>query len=581
MAAKLIAEEGSLEGLVLSFEKGEEWIVGRDTDMCQLVVEAPAVSREHLIARKTPEGISIENRSKKNHTLVNDKTIEGAHLLSHGDTVKIGNEVFRFYTEIGTQNHEEQIKKEEEDEIYQEDDPSSALATIDFNVSATGRWMLKVIAGPNNGAEFSMDPGQSYLLGTNTETSDIVFHDGTVSRQHAKLTISSDNKITLQDLKSRNGIFVDDKQIKGKVELASSSIVSLGTTRFVIFDRETDRSTIITPLLPPIVSTVQEEKVKGEKTKGRELVRVVPAARKSSAKGKLAPLIFAAGLLTIIGLATTSLFHTQEVTTPKIDTKTELQKVMSTVPGINYNYNESTKSLLLIGHVLKNVDKARLLYDLQGLNFIHEINDKNLVIDELVLQNTNQIIGKNAQWRGVTLMAPSAGRFVLTGYLQSKAQAEKLSDYMAQNFPYLDLLEKRLFVEEDEIQTIRLLLQEQGFKDVSAAMNSGELTLSGNMLKGKGAQLDKLISTFKKDAAVRSIKNFVIEVEPEKSLVDLSDSYKVTGSSNRGNKTVNVVINGHILSVGDTLDGMTIRSLTQDSIALERDGVRYRIEYNK
>ncbi|MDP1835224.1 MAG: type III secretion system inner membrane ring subunit SctD [Chlamydiales bacterium] len=595
MTAKLIAEEGALEGLVLSFDDGEEWVIGRDPDTCQLLVEDPAVSREHLVARRMPDGIAVENLSTTNPALVNDEAVDGSRVLVHGDTVKIGNGIFRYYTEIGGHKMDAAAQQganndEPDDEVYEEQDLSNEqmLAEIDFNVAGTGRWMLKVIAGPNNGAEFSMEPGHSYILGTNPEASDIVLHDGTVSRQHAKLTISADNKVTLQDLKSRNGVFLDDKQIKVKADLVSNSVVSLGTTRFIIFDREADRSTIITPLMPSIVKSLKDDEIKKgkapvkSKAKEKEPVKSAPVvAKKSGFVGKMMLLLLIGGMVMIIGMATTSLFRTQEVVAPQIDTKAELQKVMALAPGVNYNFNDNNGSLLLIGHVLKSVDKARLLYDLQNLQFVREINDKNLVIDELVLQNINQVIGKNPQWRGVTLMAPSAGRFVLNGYLSSREQAEKLSDYMAQNFPYLDLLEKRVFVEEDEIQSIRVLLQEQGFKDVTVQMSSGELTLSGSMLAGRASQLEKLIATFKKDAAVRSVKNFVVELEPENSLVDLTESYKVTGSTNRGNTTVNVVINGRILSPGDTLDGMSITSIKRDAIFLEREGVKYKIEYNK
>lgn len=601
MTAKLIAEEGAMEGLVLSFDDGEEWIIGRDPDTCQLLVEDPEVSREHMIARKVPDGIAIENLSATNPALVNDQQIKGNRILQHGDTVKIGSGIFRYYTEIGGHQMEaggkrksapEEEPEEDSDTLFKDDPgaPTKMLAQIDFNVADAGRWMLKVIAGPNNGAEFAMEPGYSYVIGTNPDACDIVFHDGTVSRQHAKLAISSDNKLTVQDMKSRNGVFVDDKKIKAKADLISNNIVSLGTTRFIVFDREADRQTIITPLLPSIVKTLKDEdtrKVKASpgKLKPRGELPPKPIApppqKRSGFAGKLILLTLIAGLFLVVGLGTTSLFRSQEIVAPKVDTETELQKLMLPYPMVKYNFTEGPGSLLLIGHVLKSTDRAQLMYALQALPFIREVNDKNLVIDELVLQSTNQVIGKNTQWRGVTLTSPSAGRFVLNGYLATKEQADKLSDYMAQNFAYLDLLEKRVFVEEDEIASVRSQLQEQGLKDVSVQMSGGELTLSGSIPTGRGPQLDKIVAGIKKDAAVRSVKNFVVELEPENSLVDLTDTYKITGSSNRGGKPVNVVINGRILGPGDLLDGMTVTEIKRDVLFLEREGIKYKIEYNK
>ncbi|MBT13072.1 MAG: EscD/YscD/HrpQ family type III secretion system inner membrane ring protein [Oceanospirillaceae bacterium] len=212
---------------------------------------------------------------------------------------------------------------------------------------------------------------------------------------------------------------------------------------------------------------------------------------------------------------------------------------------------------------------------------MREIDDQNLIIDEGIVQQWNKILARRPEWRGVSLTSPSAGRFVLQGYLETKAQSESLSDYMAQNFNDLDLLEKRVVVEENEVGAMNSLLAEQGFSDVAVQMNAGELTLSGTIRAGRSGELDTLISQFKRNAAVRTVKNFVIELAKEASIVDLTDSYTVTGSSNRGGVVVNIVINGKILGRGDLLDGMTLTELKRDVIFLERDDVKYKIEYNK
>ncbi len=613
MTAKLIAEEGELEGLVLSFDDGEEWIIGRDPDTCQLVVEDPDVSNEHLVARRQDDGIALENLSSTNPALVNDDQIEGSLMLEHGDAVRIGGGIFRFYTEIGGQQMGKSadapkaekrgtkaaVEEEEEeddddaadDTLFEDeaDDQEQLLADIDFDLSETGRWLLKVIAGPNNGAEFSMEPGLSYVLGTDSSKCDIVFHDVSVSRQHAKISIGNDNQIKIADLKSRNGILVDEKKIKGKSALASKSVVSLGTTSFIVFDREADRDTIITPLLPSIVKSLKgdapaaaqatPQAASAPESPKQEPETSIPKTR--GAFGRLVVLGLVVGLFAIIGMGTTSLFRSQEITVKEIDTEAELEKVMMQFPTIKYTFSPSSGKLLLIGHVQKNVDKAQLKYNLQGLTFIRDIDDTNLVIDEYVVQQTNITLARNPVWHGVSLTSPSAGRFVLSGYLDTHEQAEKLSDFISQNFPYLDLLEKRLIVEEDEINTISVLLQEQGFKDVQVQMRGGELTLSGTIRAGRGTQFDKMIASFKRNAGVRNVKNFVVELEAEESIIDLTDSYKVTGSSGRGGVTVNVVIAGRILAVGDLLDGMTIKEIKRDVIQLEREGVKYKIEYNK
>ncbi len=101
MAAEFIAEEGPLKGLILALEEGDEWVIGRDPDLCDLVVEDPKVSRRHAICRMTSSGYLLENLSDTNMVLVNDRTISEPSLLKEGDRIQIGSTLFRFSTEPG------------------------------------------------------------------------------------------------------------------------------------------------------------------------------------------------------------------------------------------------------------------------------------------------------------------------------------------------------------------------------------------------------------------------------------------------------------------------------------------------
>ena len=132
MAAKLVAEEGLLKGLVLSLEDGDQWIIGRDPDACQLLVEDPSTSRKHLICRTSPEGILVENLSETNPTEVNEEKIKEPRLLRNGDAVKIGDGTFRFYTDDAAQLLEEKIPEEEsQEEGFHEEESSEALHITD------------------------------------------------------------------------------------------------------------------------------------------------------------------------------------------------------------------------------------------------------------------------------------------------------------------------------------------------------------------------------------------------------------------------------------------------------------------
>jgi len=46
MPAHFIAEEGPLAGLILNLDRGEEWIIGRDPDEADFVVEDGKISKK-------------------------------------------------------------------------------------------------------------------------------------------------------------------------------------------------------------------------------------------------------------------------------------------------------------------------------------------------------------------------------------------------------------------------------------------------------------------------------------------------------------------------------------------------------
>lgn len=691
MAAKLVAEEGLLKGLVLSLDEGEQWVIGRDPDACQLLVEDPSASRKHLVCRTTPQGILVENLSTTNPVQVNDEEVKEPRLLQNGDAVKIGSGLFRFYAEAAAQlfkdtsskesltngetsesaspevslakdetnkdaaeskeeeavehsgdaqganeedahevvesheeSHEELIQQEskdlpnitpQNDELSEEEvdiphhsifeeEPSDkdALAEINFGLLDTGRWLLKVIGGPNNGAEFSMTAGSSFVIGTDPNSCDIVFHDTSVSRQHARISVSQDDALTIEDLKSRNGTLIDGESLKAKHPLAVNTLVSMGTTSFIVFDREGEMQTIISPLLPSIVKVLQKEEAqKPDETAlaAAALTSTPPSvstlASSSAAVSELPPpthptatigafilIGIITGIFVIVGIGTSTLFKSEPIAvTETVDPAQLLDQALTPFSsGVKYTFNKNTGQLLLVGHVLTSSDKNQLLYSLQGLKFIKNIDDSGIVIDEYVWHEINQVLEKNPNWQGITVHSPSPGHFILSGYLKTRAQADRLSEYMSNNFPYLDLLEKRIVVDEDVINSVNSLADNMGFKNLTVKLDNGEVLVSGKVPAGKSADLDAFIAQVKTLPGVRSVRNLIAEVAPEQSIIDISDKYEVTGSSKQGG-ILNVVINGRILTKGDVLDGMTITSIQANTVYLQRDSVKYRINYSQ
>jgi type III secretion system YscD/HrpQ family protein len=206
--------------------------------------------------------------------------------------------------------------------------------------------------------------------------------------------------------------------------------------------------------------------------------------------------------------------------------------------------------------------------------------DDNVVIDEYVWENMNALLMTNPDWIGVSMHSPQPGRFVLRGYLQSLEQAQALFDYINLNFPYLDRLDNQVVIETNLQTQIQSLLIEKGYSGVSFQLGNGELVLAGRVDQRQSREFTDLVDHLKAIKGIRLIKNYVIYTSADTSRIDLTSQYLVTGYSKRDEKNMFVVINGKILSTGETIDGMMITSILPNMILLEKDGLKFRINYN-
>ena len=87
---------------------------------------------------------------------------------------------------------------------------------------------LKVLSGTLKGKEFRLTKSE-YTIGR-THTADIVINEEVVSRQHA-LIIRKNSEFLLLDLKSSNGIFINNLKME-RVGLKNGDIFQIGSCVF-------------------------------------------------------------------------------------------------------------------------------------------------------------------------------------------------------------------------------------------------------------------------------------------------------------------------------------------------------------
>ncbi|MCH9631211.1 MAG: hypothetical protein S4CHLAM37_12330 [Chlamydiia bacterium] len=576
MAGYLLAEEGPLAGLIIRFEEGNEWIIGRDPDVCYQVLEDPMVSRKHIICRNTDEGFVIENLSATNPASVNGNPITEQVTLQESDVLQIGSSLFKFTEHDPSHKQvEEEAEKEKHPTIFEEEGP---LDTLSLNEVTKARWMIKVISGPNTGAEFGLEKDHSYVIGKDPSSCDIVFQDLSVSRQHAKINIDENEQVFVEDLKSKNGTFLNGRALEEPKLSESQDLIALGTTSFLVIDREQARETIYSPTATLAAAY--------ESNKDQEEEEEQKAEEKKSWKETLIPtrhLILAGTfiVLVVIGVASSiSLFKSSHIEVAKHSPDKTLKEIFKRFPGVEYTYNEHTGKIFLVGNVLTDVDHQELTYLLNVEPYITSIED-TVTIDEIVWGDFNAFLMKNPNWRAVTMTAYEPGKFVLKGYVQTLQNATNLMEYVNQNFPYNDKLENQVVVANNLETEVQSLLLEKGFLNVTFQLSNGEIVLAGRVNENNENDFKGFIKELKKISGIRSVRDFVIITTASTARINLSDKYKITGTSKFGNVNQYVVINGTILTNGDTLDGMTLTKIEQDSVLLEKDGLKYKINYNQ
>ncbi len=618
MPAHLIAEEGPLRGLVLNLEEGDEWIVGRDPDEADFLIEDSTVSRKHARLVRTADGIHLQNLSRVNPVLINDEQPKEQVLLKEGDRVQIGNNVFLFseealpnldtpptkpkkkkkqtaasYDDIFGELEEpspppheepedikremEETKPEKEETGYDTIFEAGQEEEIPFNLLSPNTLLLKVISGPNAGAEIGIEKGRTYILGKDPNSCDIVFQDLSVSRNHARLTVTPEGLLELEDLGSKNGTLVSGTPITEKQVITPQDIISLGTTVFLVIDREAPQETIYSPMVPAY-----------EPPKLSEEVALEEAAQPVEEDWKKRPLptkhlVFAGSFLAIfliIFLSFFSLFRSNQIEVVQKEPVEEIKEALEKFKDVQFSFNPASGKLFMVGHVGTAIEYQEMMYRINQINFIQSTENK-VVIDELVWRTTNDVLNNNVAWRGVSIHSPQAGKFVVGGYLASNAEASALADYLTVNFPYLDRLSNEVVVQENLTAQLQSLINSEGFGGVTFQLSNGEVVLAGRYNEKMEKEYRAMLKRLHTIPGVVRVKDFAIASSPNSVGIDVSSQFQVGGSSIHDGRGYSVILNGKIYTLGDMIEGMKITSIEAKTILLEKDGLKYRIDYTR
>ncbi|MGE0551199.1 MAG: FHA domain-containing protein [Kofleriaceae bacterium] len=201
---KLMAVSGPSAGREIFL--GETVRVGSGQD-CDLVLEDPAVSAEHLVVTSTPLGF----RATARDTTLFNAAAAAERMLSHGDELMLGTTTLRFTVTVAG-------------EAIDAEASMGSMTSIIVSSNAVGE--LVVLSGAAKGDRIPLGDAQ-IILGTHGDCT-FVLSDPLASPMHAVVSRSGD-ELVATDIGSETGTFINGDRISQGTALKPGDLIAVGS----------------------------------------------------------------------------------------------------------------------------------------------------------------------------------------------------------------------------------------------------------------------------------------------------------------------------------------------------------------
>ncbi|QDV32261.1 protein kinase domain-containing protein [Tautonia plasticadhaerens] len=109
----------------------------------------------------------------------------------------------------------------------------SALVRNAPGIGGAIRVVLEVVDGPRKGVAFVLDGPEPFVVGRSALADGPVPEDGSLSRDHFEVRVGHGGELSVRDLHSTNGTYVNDRQVD-RARLSDGDRISAGQTLFRI-----------------------------------------------------------------------------------------------------------------------------------------------------------------------------------------------------------------------------------------------------------------------------------------------------------------------------------------------------------
>ncbi len=212
---QLLVTEGKERGTRLSV--ASDLLIGRMAPKQEgRLGEDPELSRRHAyISRGTDGQLTIDDLGSANGTFVNGERIDAPRTLDPGDVVKVGQTVLEVSDPSGAMAAKTRV-------------PTGAGAGKPAPVIAEPDEVLVVTAGTALGRRLTL--GDEIVIGRMVSGEGELSDDVELSRRHARIARDARGELSIEDLGSANGTFVNGERVRGLRVLKVGDSVRVGST---------------------------------------------------------------------------------------------------------------------------------------------------------------------------------------------------------------------------------------------------------------------------------------------------------------------------------------------------------------
>lgn len=204
-------------------EVDAELILGRGAAVEQgRLGDDPATSRRHARLSRGPGGeLTIEDLGSAYGTLVNGERVDGPRTLHAGDTVELGDTVLEVTAGSGAATEGTHLH-------------TGVSAGMADDVAARGDKELVITDGSGKGRRLKL--GDELVIGRGVSGNGELSDDRELSRRHARFVSDADGLLTIEDLGSANGTFVNGVRLGEPHVLKVGDSVRVGSTTLELTD---------------------------------------------------------------------------------------------------------------------------------------------------------------------------------------------------------------------------------------------------------------------------------------------------------------------------------------------------------